>query len=214
LDQGKRTLTRLQETAQNIFRKFWVQKEAGDPIVGASIPPIAEMALCWPLLPNYLDRAPHQPQEMSIVDTLPSCIIARSIKKTNGCSSFFLEFSPAFFEILDFLLTPAYCMRICDFCAAIETTTARKGNDVTIQSEKLKSRLLADPKIKAEYDALAPEFEIAAELLMARPRALRRSNPLFLFVARWIASRSLSSGDALRRPLARNDEFGRSPESR
>jgi hypothetical protein len=28
----------------------------------------------------------------------------------------------------------------------------------------------------------------------------RRSNPFFLFAARWIASRSLSSGGALRRP--------------
>jgi predicted transcriptional regulator len=37
--------------------------------------------------------------------------------------------------------------------------------------EKLKARLLANPKVKAEYDALAPEFEIAAELLRARLRA-------------------------------------------
>jgi len=33
---------------------------------------------------------------------------------------------------------------------------------MTIQFEKLKARLLANPKVKAEYDALAPEFEIAA----------------------------------------------------
>jgi transcriptional regulator with XRE-family HTH domain len=33
------------------------------------------------------------------------------------------------------------------------------------------ARLLANPKVKAEYDALAPEFEIAAELLRARLRA-------------------------------------------
>jgi len=39
-----------------------------------------------------------------------------------------------------------------------------------IQFEKLKARLLANPKVKAEYGALAPEFEIAAELLRARPR--------------------------------------------
>jgi hypothetical protein len=31
---------------------------------------------------------------------------------------------------------------------------------MTIQFEKLKARLLANPKVKAEYDALAPEFEI------------------------------------------------------
>ena len=42
---------------------------------------------------------------------------------------------------------------------------------MTIQSEKLKARLLANPKVKAEYEALAPEFEIAAELLRARLRA-------------------------------------------
>jgi hypothetical protein len=50
---------------------------------------------------------------------------------------------------------------------------------MTIQFEKLKARLLADPKVKAEYDALAPEFEIAAELLSKRgpkrPPATRRS---------------------------------------
>jgi len=42
---------------------------------------------------------------------------------------------------------------------------------MTIQFEKLKARLLDNPKLKAEYDALAPEFEIAAELLRARLRA-------------------------------------------
>src|SRR5579863_164233 len=47
----------------------------------------------------------------------------------------------------------------------------RKGNQMTIRFEKLKARLLANPKVKAEYDALAPEFEIAAELLRARLRA-------------------------------------------
>ena len=31
---------------------------------------------------------------------------------------------------------------------------------MTIQFEKIKARLLANPKVKAEYDALAPEFEI------------------------------------------------------
>jgi ribosome-binding protein aMBF1 (putative translation factor) len=42
---------------------------------------------------------------------------------------------------------------------------------MTISFEKIKARLLADPKVKAEYEALAPEFEIAAELLRARLRA-------------------------------------------
>jgi ribosome-binding protein aMBF1 (putative translation factor) len=46
-----------------------------------------------------------------------------------------------------------------------------KGDHMTIPFEKLKARLMANPKVKAEYDALAPEFEIAAELLKARLRA-------------------------------------------
>jgi DNA-binding XRE family transcriptional regulator len=51
-------------------------------------------------------------------------------------------------------------------CAA-----AGKGDHMTIPFEKLKARLLANPKVKAEYDALAPEFEISAELVRARLRA-------------------------------------------
>src|SRR5947207_4185500 len=39
--------------------------------------------------------------------------------------------------------------------------------------------------------------------------AKRRSNPFFLCAARWIASRSLSSGAHSRDPLARNDEESR-----
>lgn len=42
---------------------------------------------------------------------------------------------------------------------------------MTIPLGKLKARLLANPKVEAEYDALAPEFEIAAELLRARQRS-------------------------------------------
>ena len=42
---------------------------------------------------------------------------------------------------------------------------------MTIPYAELKNRLLADPAVKAEYDALAPQFEIAAELLRARLRA-------------------------------------------
>src|SRR5712675_2223801 len=37
--------------------------------------------------------------------------------------------------------------------------------------------------------------------------AKKRSNPFFLCAARWIASRSLSSGARSRDPLARNDGF-------
>jgi ribosome-binding protein aMBF1 (putative translation factor) len=42
---------------------------------------------------------------------------------------------------------------------------------MTIPFEKLKARLLANPKVKSEYDALAPEFEISTELVKARLRA-------------------------------------------
>ena len=42
---------------------------------------------------------------------------------------------------------------------------------MTISFEELKARLLANPDVKKEYDALAPEFEFSAELLRARLRA-------------------------------------------
>ena len=42
---------------------------------------------------------------------------------------------------------------------------------MTIPFDRLKARLLANPRVKAKYDALAPEFEIAAELIKARVRA-------------------------------------------
>jgi len=42
---------------------------------------------------------------------------------------------------------------------------------MTIPFETIKQRLLADPEVKREYEALAPEFEIAAELTKARLRA-------------------------------------------
>jgi len=40
-----------------------------------------------------------------------------------------------------------------------------------IPLDELKARLLADPEVQAEYDRLAPEFEIANELVRARERA-------------------------------------------
>src|ERR1700722_2697311 len=49
--------------------------------------------------------------------------------------------------------------------------TTSKGDHMTIPFEKLKARLLANPKVKAEYDALAPEFEISTELVRTRMRA-------------------------------------------
>jgi hypothetical protein len=35
---------------------------------------------------------------------------------------------------------------------------------MTIQFSRLRARLLANPKVKAEYDVLAPEFETTVEL--------------------------------------------------
>jgi ribosome-binding protein aMBF1 (putative translation factor) len=42
---------------------------------------------------------------------------------------------------------------------------------MTIAFNDFKARLLEDPTVRAEYDALAPEFEIATELVRARLRA-------------------------------------------
>jgi ribosome-binding protein aMBF1 (putative translation factor) len=42
---------------------------------------------------------------------------------------------------------------------------------MTIPFEVIKGRLLANPKVRAEYEALAPAFEISAELVKARKRA-------------------------------------------
>ncbi len=55
---------------------------------------------------------------------------------------------------------------------------------MTIQFEKLKARLLAKPKVKAEYDALAPEFEIAAGLLRARRGCAKPTTSLLATNAR------------------------------
>ncbi len=42
---------------------------------------------------------------------------------------------------------------------------------MTIPMEEIERRLLADPKVKREYDALEAEFAIASELIRARMRA-------------------------------------------
>jgi ribosome-binding protein aMBF1 (putative translation factor) len=41
---------------------------------------------------------------------------------------------------------------------------------MTIPFDEIEKRLLANPEVKREFDALAPEFEIAAEFLRARKR--------------------------------------------
>ncbi len=42
---------------------------------------------------------------------------------------------------------------------------------MTIPFEELKAELLANPEVRAEYDALENEYAIAAELIRARLRA-------------------------------------------
>jgi len=42
---------------------------------------------------------------------------------------------------------------------------------MTIPLERLKARLLADPDVKAEYDALALPSKTSAQLTSIRPRA-------------------------------------------
>ncbi len=42
---------------------------------------------------------------------------------------------------------------------------------MTIPFEEFAAELLADPEVKREYDALAPEFEALAKKLQARKRA-------------------------------------------
>jgi ribosome-binding protein aMBF1 (putative translation factor) len=42
---------------------------------------------------------------------------------------------------------------------------------MTIPFEVFKARMLADPEVKREYDALEQEFAIASELIRARARA-------------------------------------------
>ena len=40
-----------------------------------------------------------------------------------------------------------------------------------MSKQSLKSQMLADPDVRREYGALAPEFELARELIAARTRA-------------------------------------------
>lgn len=42
---------------------------------------------------------------------------------------------------------------------------------MTIPYQEFKARALTNPEVRAEYEALTPEFEIAVELIQARLRA-------------------------------------------
>ncbi|CUW41779.1 Putative transcriptional regulator [Magnetospirillum sp. XM-1] len=70
----------------------------------------------------------------------------------------------------------------------------------------LKAKMLADPEVKAEYDRLAPEFEIAETLIRARQRAglsqaelAKRMGTTQSVVARLESGRSLPSSTSLAR---------------
>lgn len=71
---------------------------------------------------------------------------------------------------------------------------------------ELKSRLLADPETRAEYEALEPEFAIAHELINARVRAgltqdqvAERMNTTQSTIARLESGRALPSMRTLAR---------------
>ena len=46
---------------------------------------------------------------------------------------------------------------------------------MTIPYEVFKARMLANPEVKREYDALAPEFEALAKKLRAQKRAAAKA---------------------------------------
>lgn len=46
---------------------------------------------------------------------------------------------------------------------------------MTIPFDEIKAESLADPEVKREYDALAPEFEAYAEPPLARKRAATKA---------------------------------------
>ena len=70
--------------------------------------------------------------------------------------------------------------------------------------EAFKKRMLKNPKVKAEYDALAPEFALASELIGARAKAklsqvevARRMGTSQSAVARMESGRTLPSTASL-----------------
>ena len=71
---------------------------------------------------------------------------------------------------------------------------------------KLKARILKNPEARAEYEAQAPEFELARELIAARTRAgltqaelAQRMNTTQSTIARLESGRTLPSMRALAR---------------
>src|SRR5579883_1062288 len=73
----------------------------------------------------------------------------------------------------------------------------RRRDQVTVLLEKLRARLLANPKVKAEYDALVPEFEVAAELIRARRAGLSEAQLAARMGTHQSTIARLESGQAL-----------------
>jgi ribosome-binding protein aMBF1 (putative translation factor) len=73
-----------------------------------------------------------------------------------------------------------------------------EGGSMTIPNEEFKVRALANPKVRAEYEARAPEFEIAVELIQARLRAgLSQAELAALMCTSQSTIARLESGQAL-----------------
>jgi ribosome-binding protein aMBF1 (putative translation factor) len=69
---------------------------------------------------------------------------------------------------------------------------------MTIPFEMVAAEMLKDPAVKAEYDRLWPQFEIAAELIRARVRAgLSREELAARLGMSWSAIARLESGQML-----------------
>src|SRR5258708_6789416 len=84
----------------------------------------------------------------------------------------------------------------------IEANAAIAANSFARRSDDadLRGSIRCSPFAWAQLMALL--YLVATSLRGAK----RRSNPLFLYAVRWVASRSLSSDAHSRDPLARNDE--------
>lgn len=51
------------------------------------------------------------------------------------------------------------------------------SSEPAVDLADLKARMLARPEVRAEYEAQAPEFDLARELIAARSRAVVRLTP-------------------------------------
>src|ERR1700677_3443343 len=63
------------------------------------------------------------------------------------------------------------------FPTALLTNEGAKGGPMTIPFEVIRARLLADPEVQREYDALAPDFGALAKFLAAKQVKEIKSRP-------------------------------------